>query len=87
MLSTLSRGVPVACLPGRSGAWEEPLYPPEELRGLAPDLSRGAAPAPHPLALIARLVDGSRFEEFKASFGTTLVTGGCAGRAQGGMEQ
>ncbi len=51
---------------------EEPLYPPEELYGIIP------ANARHPYdvrEVIARLVDGSRFDEFKARYGTTLVTG------------
>lgn len=51
---------------------EEPLYDPEELYGIVPANSR------HPYdvrELIARLVDGSRFDEFKARYGTTLVTG------------
>ncbi len=51
---------------------EEPLYPPEELYGIIPANPR------HPYdvrEVIARLVDGSRFDEFKARYGTTLVTG------------
>lgn len=50
----------------------EPLYPTEELRGVVP------ADPKHPLdcrEIIARLVDGSEFDEFKALFGTTLVCG------------
>jgi acetyl-CoA carboxylase carboxyltransferase component len=51
---------------------EEPRYPAEELYGVLPADNR------HPYdvrEVIARLVDGSRFHEFKATFGTTLVTG------------
>ncbi len=51
---------------------EDPLYPPEEIYGILPTDTR------HPYdvhELIARLVDGSRFHEFKASYGPTLVTG------------
>ena len=51
---------------------EEPLYPAEELYGVLPADNR------HPYdvrEVIARLVDGSRFHEFKASYGTTLVCG------------
>ena len=51
---------------------EEPLYPSEELYGIIPANPR------HPYnvrEVIARLVDGSRFDEFKARYGTTLVTG------------
>ncbi|MDT3720878.1 carboxyl transferase domain-containing protein [Pseudomonas oryzihabitans] len=49
-----------------------PLYPAEELHGLVP------ADPKQPLEVrevIARLVDGSVFDEFKAQFGTTLVCG------------
>ncbi|KAL2302015.1 hypothetical protein Nmel_011419, partial [Mimus melanotis] len=51
---------------------DSPLYSPEELLGLAPlDYS-----CTLPVKLIlSRLVDGSRFQEFKAAYGTTLVTG------------
>src|SRR5207253_1746488 len=51
---------------------EEPLYPADELLGLASADIR----VPFEVReVIARLVDGSRFEEFKAKYGTTLVTG------------
>ncbi|QXH37497.1 carboxyl transferase domain-containing protein [Pseudomonas muyukensis] len=49
-----------------------PLYNAEELYGVVP------ADAKQPFdvrEVIARLVDGSRFDEFKALFGTTLVCG------------
>ncbi len=50
----------------------EPLYPVEELYGVVPaDLRR-----PYDVReAIARLVDGSEFDEFKRLYGTTLVTG------------
>ncbi len=51
---------------------EEPLYPADELYGLLPRTFRETYDARE---LIARLVDGSRFREFKANYGTTLVTG------------
>ncbi|KFO53657.1 hypothetical protein N302_07543, partial [Corvus brachyrhynchos] len=51
---------------------DSPLYSPEELLGLAP-LDYGCT---LPVKLIlSRLVDGSRLQEFKAAYGTTLVTG------------
>jgi acetyl-CoA carboxylase carboxyltransferase component len=51
---------------------EEPAYDPAELYGIIPsDLKK----AFNPYEVIARLVDGSRFHEFKARYGTTLVTG------------
>ncbi len=51
---------------------EEPLYPAEELYGVVPTELR----TPYDVRdVIARLVDGSEFDEFKAGFGTTLVCG------------
>src|SRR5690606_28841601 len=51
---------------------EEPLYPAEELYGVIPADTR----KPYDVReVIARVVDGSRFDEFKARYGTTLVTG------------
>src|SRR5438034_712451 len=51
---------------------EPPRYDPEEIYGLLPRDLR----TPYEVReLIARLVDGSRFHEFKARYGTTLVTG------------
>jgi len=51
---------------------EEPLYDPEELYGVIPSDTK----KPYDVReVIARLVDGSRFDEFKARYGTTLVTG------------
>lgn len=55
------------------GGYEEPRYPTEELRGLAPPAGRGALDM---RAVLARLLDGSRFDEFKANYGKTLITGG-----------
>lgn len=51
---------------------EDPLYDPEELIGVVPaDLK-----TPYDIReVIARLVDGSRFDEFKARYGETLVCG------------
>lgn len=51
---------------------EEPLYDPSELYGILPQSVR-ENPDPH--EIIARLTDGSRFQEFKSGYGKTLVTG------------
>lgn len=51
---------------------EEPLYPGEELYGIIPADRRQAMDA---LEVIARLVDGSRFFEFKKRYAPTVVTG------------
>jgi len=53
-------------------AADEPLYPPEELLGVASINLRKPLPIHE---VIARIVDGSRFAEFKRDYGTTLVTG------------
>jgi 3-methylcrotonyl-CoA carboxylase beta subunit len=51
---------------------EEPYYDPEELYGILPVDLRKAVDSRE---LIARVVDGSRFHEFKARYATTLITG------------
>ena len=51
---------------------EEPLYDAKELYGIAPtDLKKPVDSH----EIIARIVDGSKFHEFKATYGPTLVTG------------
>jgi len=51
---------------------EEPAYDPYELYGIIPKNVR----IPYDVReVIARIVDGSRFQEFKEVYGTTLVTG------------
>lgn len=51
---------------------EEPFYDPEELLGLAPVDFRKPVDSKE---IIARIVDGSRFHEFKARYAPTLTTG------------
>src|ERR1700677_3780362 len=51
---------------------EPPRHDPEELLGLMPLDLRSPVDARE---IIARVVDGSRFEEFKARYGPTLVVG------------
>ena len=51
---------------------EDPLYPAEEIYGILPRAFREAYDVRE---LIARLVDGSRFREFKARYAPTLVCG------------
>lgn len=51
---------------------ETPLYDPDELMGVVP----GDLKTPYDIReVLARVVDGSRFDEFKARYGPTLVTG------------
>ena len=51
---------------------DEPLYDPHDLYGLAPiDFHKLVDPR----EIIARIVDGSRFQEFKSRYATTLVCG------------
>jgi acetyl-CoA carboxylase carboxyltransferase component len=51
---------------------DEPLYPADEIYGVLPATFRETYDVRE---VIARLVDGSRFREFKARYGTTLVCG------------
>lgn len=58
--------------PTPSDDFEEPQYDTEELLGLAPaDLKRPVDMR----EIIARIVDGSRFHEFKPAYGVNLITG------------
>ncbi len=65
----------VSTLPEQNSAaapFDEPIYPAEDLYGILPSDTR----KPYDVReVIARLVDGSCFDEFKARYGTTLVTG------------
>ncbi len=65
--------LPPANAPGiQIEAPEDPAYDPAEIYGIIPNDVR----KPYDVReVIARLVDGSRFDEFKARYGTTLVTG------------
>lgn len=70
------RGI-VAGLPPQTSAiertdFDEPLYAEDDLEAVVPtDLRK-----PYDVReVIARLVDGSQFDEFKARYGTTLITG------------
>jgi acetyl-CoA carboxylase carboxyltransferase component len=58
--------------PGPDGPADEPLYPAEELLGIASVDVR----VPFDVReILARIVDGSRFEEFKELYGPQLVCG------------
>jgi len=51
---------------------EDPAYDPDDLLGIVP----ASLTTPYDIReVIARVVDGSRFDEFKPRFGETLVTG------------
>jgi acetyl-CoA carboxylase carboxyltransferase component len=64
-------GEPAPC-PWDLAEPEPPAFDPDDLYGLIPEDFRHET---DPLELIARLVDGSRFHEFKALYGDTLVCG------------
>ena len=53
-------------------SFKEPLYDPEELGGIVGTNLRKQIPARE---IIARIVDGSEFAEFKKDYGNTLITG------------
>jgi 3-methylcrotonyl-CoA carboxylase beta subunit/propionyl-CoA carboxylase len=59
-------------LPRDVAAPEDPAYPPEEIYGIV----NADVRKPYDVReVIARLVDGSRFDEFKQRYATTIVTG------------
>lgn len=58
--------------PGPTGAPDPPLYDEEELLGIA---SVDLRIPFDPREVISRIADGSRFEEYKEQYGTSLVTG------------
>jgi acyl-CoA carboxylase subunit beta len=58
--------------PGPTMPADEPVFPVDELLGAAPADIRKPIDVRE---IIARVVDGSRFEEFKPTYGTQLVTG------------
>ncbi|HEY0857456.1 MAG TPA: carboxyl transferase domain-containing protein [Albitalea sp.] len=61
------KDIPLRCIAPRA-----PLFDAQELHGVIPTDTR----KPYDVReIIARIVDGSEFEEFKARYGTTLVTG------------
>jgi acetyl-CoA carboxylase carboxyltransferase component len=64
--------LPRAAVPPDRTESEDPAFPIDEIYGVVPaDLRR-----PYDVReIIARLVDGSRFHEFKENYATTLVTG------------
>ena len=61
--------------PGPGEPADEPLYEPEQLLGI---VSADLREPFDPRDLLARIVDGSRFDEFKPLYGTSLVTGWCS---------
>ena len=61
--------------PGPTGPPDEPVEDPEELLGIA---SADLREPFDPRAVLARIVDGSRLDEFKPLYGVNLVTGWCS---------
>jgi len=72
IVSGLGAGRALSSASAGSPVWEEPHFPAEELRGVVPADPRQPWDV---RAVLARVLDGSAFQEFKARFGTTLVTG------------
>ncbi len=58
--------------PGPSQPADDPVHDPDELLGIA---SSDPKVPFDPREILARVVDGSRFDEFKPLYGTSLVTG------------
>jgi 3-methylcrotonyl-CoA carboxylase beta subunit len=55
-----------------TGSFEDPLYSADDMAGIVGTNLRKTFDIRQ---IIARTVDGSRFQEFKAKYGTTLITG------------
>merc|ERR1719473_1803746 len=71
VIENLGRRRPRAVLQNRA-APEPPAYDPETLLGIVPESTN----IPYDIReVIARLVDGSRFHEFKARYGPTMICG------------
>ncbi|KAF7254152.1 Methylcrotonoyl-CoA carboxylase beta chain, mitochondrial [Varanus komodoensis] len=68
IISTLNYEIPLE----ETSEFDSPLYSSDELLGLAP---QGYSYTLHIKLILSRMIDGSRFQEFKANYGTTLVTG------------
>ncbi|XP_018582327.2 methylcrotonoyl-CoA carboxylase beta chain, mitochondrial isoform X1 [Scleropages formosus] len=68
IISTLNYDLPE----DRELSVEQPLHSEEELKGLAPKDYNHSLDV---RLILSRLTDGSKFQEFKARYGTTLVTG------------
>ncbi|HTQ10618.1 MAG TPA: carboxyl transferase domain-containing protein [Fimbriimonadaceae bacterium] len=69
VVETLSEAAPQR---RNASAPQDPLYPVEDLYSLVPTDTK------HPMNMrevLARVVDGSNFQEFKARYGTTLICG------------
>jgi len=70
--STANLNYPTSINASRKTDWKEPLYDPQELDGI---VGTNLKQAINMHEVIARIVDGSHFSEFKPSYGTTLITG------------
>eukprot|EP00928_Gymnodinium_smaydae_P009064 TRINITY_DN13347_c0_g5_i1.p1 TRINITY_DN13347_c0_g5~~TRINITY_DN13347_c0_g5_i1.p1 ORF type:complete len:1168 (-),score=188.02 TRINITY_DN13347_c0_g5_i1:39-3542(-) len=71
ILENVGRRYPRATLENRAVP-EPPLYDPESLLGVIPESTN----IPYDIReVIARIVDGSRFHEFKAKYGQTIICG------------
>jgi len=75
IVSNLGQGVRIGeedTTTNHGSGWEEPLYDGAELGGILPVDAKQSWDV---RLVLARILDGSRFHEFKKNYGTTLVTG------------
>lgn len=74
IVSNLGKGVRIGeeDMTNNGSGWEEPLYDGSELGGILPVDAKQSWDV---RLVLARILDGSRFHEFKKNYGTTLVTG------------
>lgn len=72
ILRSIVETLPHAAPPRTAHPPEDPLHPAEDIYGILPATFRETYDVRE---IIARLVDGSKFREFKARYGTTIVCG------------
>lgn len=70
--SVANLNYPTAANPAQKREWKEPLYDAEELGGI---VGTNLKQSINMHEVIARIVDGSEFSEFKPRYGSTLLTG------------
>ncbi|ORC88555.1 3-methylcrotonoyl-CoA carboxylase beta subunit [Trypanosoma theileri] len=73
IVANLNQSIPNKNL--ESTKYKLPLYDPKEIGGFIPDMTTEVVKGFDIRAVIARLVDGSEFDEFKSQYGDTLVCG------------
>mmetsp|Transcript_6639 Transcript_6639/g.8985 ORF Transcript_6639/g.8985 Transcript_6639/m.8985 type:complete len:590 (-) Transcript_6639:301-2070(-) len=72
IIANLGQAGAKASVASSNRVWKEPLFDPNEMGDIIPSEPKKQFDV---RKIIARIVDGSEFHEFKANYGTTIVTG------------